>query len=196
MATCPACKSSKVYQGYRRTSLIGRIFRVHEYLCEHCNLQFQAFSLRPPRPKKRRHTRSNDEQFTAFVKNTARAEAAPGLASSARAASAANLAQVNVAAAPPAMSNQSAQSNEQGAEAETARPQTPSWNLSDLQEQQSKRSSHRSRHVCPQCGSTDTERRRRRLWERVAFYFSDIRAYTCRICGTSFYARRKHKSKD
>jgi transposase-like protein len=192
MPTCPACKSSKVYEGYRRTSLIGRLLRVHEYLCEHCNLQFQAFSLRSPRAMKRR-SRSSDEQFSNFiVKDINKHPSPPKQPTADQAAvshtSAAGHPRAEVAPQPPARSD---------ARAAADRPEQPggsALNLSALQEKAQHRRSHRSRHVCPQCGATDTERRRRRLWERVAFYFTDVRAYACRICGSSFYARRKHKS--
>ncbi|HEX4947448.1 MAG TPA: hypothetical protein VFZ34_12320 [Blastocatellia bacterium] len=62
-----------------------------------------------------------------------------------------------------------------------------------LEEFESRRS-HRSHQVCPSCGTTDTERRRRKLWEKAAFAFTSIRAYKCRICGLDFYARRKPKA--
>jgi hypothetical protein len=62
-----------------------------------------------------------------------------------------------------------------------------------LEEFESRRRTHRSHQVCPNCGATDTERRRRRLWEKAIFVFTTIRAYQCRICGADFYARRKKK---
>jgi ribosomal protein L32 len=194
MATCPACKSSKVYEGYRRTSLIGRVLRVHEYLCEHCNLQFQAFSLRSPRQKKHR-SRPSDDQFSGFIiKNTSKSAPSPeppAVATQATApqvSPAAGRPRAEVVAAPPALVD-GRQADDQPEQASGA-----AMNLSSLQERVQRRRPHRSHHVCPQCGATDTERRRRRLWERAAFYFTDIRAYVCRICGSSFYARRKHKS--
>jgi ribosomal protein L32 len=193
MATCPACKSSKVYEGYRRTSLIGRVFRVHEYLCEHCNLQFQAFSLRSPRQKKRR-SRSSGDPFSSFIikysgQGSASPEppaAAPPAAAS-HVSSAAGRPRAEVTAPPPF-------SDGPPPDGQPEEARGVAMDLAALQEKAQRHRSHRSHHVCPQCGSTDTERRRRRLWERVAFYFSDIRAYVCRICGASFYARRKHKS--
>jgi transposase-like protein len=41
-------------------------------------------------------------------------------------------------------------------------------------------------HLCPFCGSADTRRRRRRLWERVFLLFSAKRRYFCVHCGESF----------
>ncbi|MFN7927533.1 MAG: hypothetical protein U0Y68_06245 [Blastocatellia bacterium] len=69
--------------------------------------------------------------------------------------------------------------------------QMPAQEFEELQGK--RRSHHRSHQICPSCGATDTERRRRKLWEKVVFAFTNIRAYQCRICGADFYARRKNK---
>lgn len=187
MVRCPGCKSGKVYEGYRKPSLLARSFRFHEYLCEHCNLQFQAFSLFSPRKKKRRTQKSQEELFEAFIKKTDEPIVQPSASISRPASKTVNQVRAGVT------TTVSVTTNNQSSDQEQPKPGTVKMHLSDLQQQTSQRP-HRSRHVCPQCGSIDTERRRRRLWERIVFSFSDVRAYNCRICGTSFYARRKHKS--
>lgn len=208
MVTCPACKSSKLYQGYRRPSFLARALRLHEYLCEQCNLQFQAFALRSPR-RKRRRMRPHDAQYVMpltshLVQQSASTPAAgttpppdtgeapainpvPAI-KPAKAASPPRAADVAISARKPVLPEQSQPAPP------PKPPSAPTLTLSDLQGHAERREHHRSRHLCPQCGAMDTERRRRRLWERVVFAFSDIRAYNCRICGHSFYARRKYKS--
>jgi hypothetical protein len=47
---------------------------------------------------------------------------------------------------------------------------------------------HQMHPACPDCGATDTRRRRRHAWERFVFSLSETRPYTCRSCGASFYA--------
>lgn len=183
MVRCPVCKSGKVYQGYRKPSFILRFFRIHEFLCEYCNLQFQAFALREPRRKKRRQPGSHEEEFNRAINQPLDS---PRVAQP-RAVQQMAAATSQTGVGPVAASHQSERQ-------ETPQKAGALLNLSALPEQTPHHRSHRSRHVCPQCGSTDTERRRRRLWERIAFFFTDIRAYVCRICGASFYARRKYKS--
>ncbi|MBX3278153.1 MAG: hypothetical protein KF868_09140 [Acidobacteria bacterium] len=52
--------------------------------------------------------------------------------------------------------------------------------------------SRHAAHTCPQCGSDNTKRRRRRVWERIVFALSDKRAYICHDCDASFYDRHHH----
>ena len=180
MASCPSCGSKKIYQGYRTAPLLYRIFRLHEFLCEGCNLQFRAFSFKHPRRKTRRQKPPVESLFIIRQQETAPSSAA---ASSASQLSAGGSLNTGVAVAPPA-------SNVPDTSQLTAKMRE--WKAQAQQGSQSgQRRNYRSHHNCPQCGSTDTERRRRKLWERVVFYFSQIRAYQCRICGTDFYARRK-----
>jgi hypothetical protein len=53
----------------------------------------------------------------------------------------------------------------------------------------SSQSSSASAPACTQCGSSDVKRRHRTLVERVAFSVTDHKAFTCRSCGESFYAK-------
>jgi hypothetical protein len=50
--------------------------------------------------------------------------------------------------------------------------------------------SRSSLHRCPDCGSDDTKRRRRRSWERLLFAVSNKRPFLCNSCDFSFYDRQ------
>ena len=54
--------------------------------------------------------------------------------------------------------------------------------------------SRSSLHRCPDCGSDDTKRRRRRSWERLLFALSNKRPYLCNSCASSFYDRQSSTS--
>ena len=201
MAQCPACRSDRVYKGYRPAPLLLRLIRIHEYLCEGCNLQFRAFSLLPPRSRRRKGKNKSHSQDDArlieptpvqkinIVEPTSaplprkNPHVNPLLAQ----ATSAGAASVSPPLSPP---SRSASSDPPKATIK-AQWQMPAEALEELE---TRRQSHRSHQVCPQCGKTDTERRRRNLWEKVAFAFTSIRAYKCRICGNNFYARRKPKA--
>lgn len=47
--------------------------------------------------------------------------------------------------------------------------------------------------ICPECNSRRIKRRRRNFIERSLLSFSEHKAYTCRDCGASFYARREER---
>src|SRR5438105_15923251 len=63
MVVCPSCHSSKVRNGYRKAPWLLRLIRIHEFLCEHCNLQFLAFSLRAPKSHGTRRKRLKANTF-------------------------------------------------------------------------------------------------------------------------------------
>lgn len=194
MAKCPACRSTRVYKGYRLAPLLLRLLRIHEFLCENCNLQFRGFSILPPRSRSRKGKKSNSQKNSRIiepdppVKITEPASQAPPrpnpLLAQAASTGAAGASQPLPPKAMPTQS-ETAKSTIKG------QWEMPAEALDDLEKS---RRSHRSHQVCPNCGATDTERRRRKMWEKAAFAFTTIRAYKCRICGSDFYARRKQKA--
>ncbi|HMV46504.1 MAG TPA: hypothetical protein PLD20_27175 [Blastocatellia bacterium] len=52
-----------------------------------------------------------------------------------------------------------------------------------------------SAQVCPECSSRNVKRRHRNFLERTVLSITEHKAYSCRNCGASFYARsEKHQS--
>ena len=191
MASCPACRSTRVYKGYRPAPLLLRIFFIHDFLCENCNLQFRGFSLIPPRSRRRKGKKNKDETPV----SSGYAEAKPTVAAQESIQITPLLAQAKRAAASgvsQALPTTPMPSHKEPPPSSTIQGQ---WQMpaQEFEELASKRKSRRSHQVCPSCGATDTERRRRKLWEKAIFIFTTIRAYQCRICGSDFYARRKQK---
>lgn len=185
MAKCPACRSTRVYKGYRPAPLLLRLFFFHEFLCENCNLQFRGFSLLPPRSRRRKSKQSSDSTShnSVYVEPVTQDVAQPNpFRAQAKSAAASGLSQ-GVSTTMPVPKDPPATRQNQW--------KMPATEFEELQNK--RRSHHRSHQVCPSCGATDTERRRRKLWEKVVFAFTNIRAYQCRICGADFYARRKKK---
>lgn len=198
MAKCPACRSDRVYKGYRPAPFLFRLIRIHEFLCEGCNLQFRAFSFFSPRSRRRKgkNSKKSSPDDARLIEPTAQVrivEPAPLQRSNPQAnpllaqATSAGATNVTPPLPPPARSA----SSEPAKSTIKAQWQMPAEALEELE---TRRHSHRSHQVCSQCGKSDTERRRRKLWEKIAFAFTSIRAYKCRICGNEFYARRKPKT--
>ncbi len=200
MATCPACQSERVYRGYRLAPLLFRLIRIHEFLCEGCNLQFRAFSVLPPRTRTRKgKTRKPalplanlpEDAMVVPIINEPNAKNVPSD----------NSRRIQAMSAASSGGNQTVPTRPMPTQSEItsqAPPPQKKWEMSaqTLDELESNRKSRRSHQVCPHCGATDTERRRRKLWEKLVFAFTQIRAYNCRICGGDFYARRKKKDEE
>ena len=188
MAKCPACRSTRVYKGYRPAPLLLRLFFFHDFLCENCNLQFRGFSLIPPRSRRRKGKKSSDSSPPTAPH--------PAVAIQESRQMNPRLAQAKSAAA----SGRSQSLPTVSMPSKKEPPVSPAtihgqWQIpaQEFEELETKRRSHRSHQVCPSCGATDTERRKRKLWEKAIFVFTTLRAYKCRICGSDFYARRKKK---
>ncbi len=209
MAKCPACTSKRVYKGYRLAPLPLRLVRFHEFLCEDCNLQFRAFSVFPPKTRRRKNGNKKHNNHTqpdaSLVSQTEVQEFKTTVAKT----NSTPIEKLMVAQAPGSVGVNQVVSpkpvpppSEPTAPAPLPKNATPQWQMSaqELEEASARHSSgdtkraHRSHQVCPHCGATDTERRRRKLWEKLAFVFTTIRAYNCRICGGDFYAKRKPKA--
>ncbi len=199
MAKCPACRSERVYKGYRPAPLLLRLLRIHDFLCENCNLQFRGFSILSPRSRTRKGKKNQSQQSSRIIEpDTPIKITEPTPVSPPRTnpqskpllAQTASVAASGVSQPLPPPKARPAQSEPVN---QTIKGQ---WQMpaEALEELETSRRSHRSHQICPHCGATDTERRRRRLWEKAAFALTAIRAYKCRICGSDFYARRKQKT--
>ncbi len=186
MAKCTACQSKRIYRGYRRAPLLLQMLRIHEYLCEDCNLQFRAFSILGPRTRKRKKHKKEDTEAQGFsVEYKAPKSVAETITHTTISQPVTIQSATTTATSPMTTKPETPQSTIK------AKWEMPADALKEHEDKQKSRRSARSHQVCPQCGSSDTERRRRKLWEKVAFSFTVIRAYTCRICASDFYARRK-----
>lgn len=199
MAKCPACRSERVYKGYRPAPLLLRLLRIHDFLCENCNLQFRGFSILSPRSRTRKGKKNPSQQSSRIIEpDTVIKITEPAPLSQPRTNSQSKPLLVQTASAaasgvsqplPPPKARPA--QNEPVKQTIKGQWQMPAEALEELE---TSRRSHRSHQICPHCGATDTERRRRKLWEKAAFALTAIRAYKCRICGSDFYARRKQKT--
>lgn len=198
MAKCPACRSTRIYRGYRPAPLLLRLFFIHDFLCENCNLQFRRFSLTPPRSRRRRSKKNTSHSHqSSHSTEGASSVTVPESRPTPQPLNTPVLAQAQSATG--SGLGQAVPSKPMTSQKEPPSPPTPipeQWPTpaQALEEYESRRHSHRSHQVCPHCGAADTERRRRKLWEKAIFAFTNIRAYQCRICGADFYARRKKKT--
>ncbi len=190
MLVCRSCGSSRIRNGYQPPPLLLRLFFIRTLLCDSCNLQFQAFCVRPPsnsRSKKKRQSRQKPESFSpvsSSVDLNRLNQLAPEMVvsvgegkitSSGLAAVMERPAQAAISSPPvvPVSNHEIYSSAEHGEAEETPVPLKQS-----------------NRPRCPHCHSLHTRRRHRNAVERLLLMFSENRAFTCEGCSRNFYARK------
>lgn len=206
MVLCPACGSSRIRNDYKPAPLALRIFGIRALLCDHCNHQFKAFSLQSPKSHTPRHPQRKAVIFTpapavnlnrlngdVVEMDQVKAELHPDqprrltidldalrLQSQTQEEVAGAIVIDQVSPVRRDLRTEITRLCAQGAK-DNSRPQ-PS---------ESNHSSPASVAACTHCGSHNVKRRRRRLIERIVFSFTDHKAFACRSCGESFYAKVK-----
>jgi hypothetical protein len=188
MIVCPVCQSSKIRNGYRKAPLPLRLFFIRAFLCESCNLEFHAFALRPAKSRLRRGRRK------AVAPSPPKVEAEPfpppmrPLHAEQPTAQPAPRFDWSAVTPPAPLDDESLDRGSQAQDGGDA--------VAGAERAGRHHASHHSSQPdrsCPHCGSRDTRRRHRKLWERMVFGLTSIRAYSCLACGAPFYARRVRK---
>lgn len=199
MVTCPSCGSSRIRNDYKPAPFYLRIFGIRGLLCDHCNYPFRAFCPLPPKTRRPR----------VFMKKADEFPAAPAVDLTAiRRDPMAEKVDLKQSAPPPEQLNFGVPSSSHDSQemrivtdhitpvrndlrteitrvhVQEAKP-LPNGRLADSS----------SAQVCPECSSRNVKRRHRNFLERTVLSITEHKAYSCRNCGASFYARsEKHQS--
>ncbi len=191
MAVCPSCKSSRIRNDYKPAPIWLRLLGIRALLCDHCNRQFRAFSLRAPKSGRPRHTQRKADlikgapevDLTELRQKVAEAQSEKSETVN-RMKLSLNPAQAGEVVAGQALpvSNNiqtqilklHSQSLDATAENERAKELSPAA---------------RTMPQCSECGSRNVRRRRRTTIERATLRLANLKAFNCRDCGASFYAR-------
>jgi len=192
MVVCPACGSSRIRNDYRPAPFYLRIFLIRALLCDYCNRQFRAFSLRMPgerqsnRPKRRADT---------FVSAPERREGKIDLAAG-RPSEGENrelLDQIVRRHRPSGGEFPGGPSIDQAprrvGETGPAIARAPVGEVAARKIMDEATPEPGLAIACPGCGSSRVKRRPRKPLERLVFSITNHRAYVCRECQRSFYAR-------
>jgi hypothetical protein len=208
MVVCPSCGSTRIRNDYKPAPFVLRVIGVRALLCDYCNRQFRAFSPAPPRtrashnitrrlpvssvtsPLSQNHTEPSKEQIRLEL-------AASRLLLSIESN---HDQQIKVDLTGLALRNGSQPLNGNGAIA-PVQPELRSEvvKLPDVQRDMQReretpglnavKENHKIIATCPECGSNWVRRRQRSGLERVVFAFTNHKAFICRSCDASFYAR-------
>jgi rubrerythrin len=209
MVSCPACGSSRIRNDYKPAPAVLRIFFIRALLCDYCNRQFKAFSLREPRNRGRRHSshkpavmESPEPTPTPTVDLSRLKEKIEGVKQS----------ESMVQSEPPqrltinlaALMLQSKTQQEVSGAIVEQNPRTTDLRTEitrlyaqgvkekeqgDRTSPRREQSAETAMHICTHCGSSDVKKRHRTVLEKLAFSVTDHKAFTCRSCGETFYSK-------
>ena len=204
MVVCPSCNSSRIRNDYKPAPLWSRLIGIRALLCDHCNRQFKTFCpISPKRASKNgksrrdRHGGQTVDPAPAVDLGQLRQNVAD-----AQLRQADNIDRMKLSLKPNESgeivtgqelpvrhdlktqilklhsrqeAQQEAQQEVQGAK-EPARDQAGQTVLNSMLQ-------------CSECGSRNVKRRHRTAIERAALALTDHKAFSCRDCGASFYAK-------
>jgi predicted RNA-binding Zn-ribbon protein involved in translation (DUF1610 family) len=212
MVVCPSCGSSRIRGDYKPAPFVLRVIGVRALLCDYCNRQFRAFSPAPPRTRvaSRNTTRKLDgaQPTTRLIDQN---YIDPNREQIRLALEASRLflsiesnqeQQIKLDLTGFASINDSPLLNGNGngngngyvapvhpdmrseiARLHDAQSMKETQGLNGIREKQ------KTNTTCPECGSNWVRRRQRSGLERVVFALTNHKAFICRSCDASFYAR-------
>lgn len=198
MAVCPSCKSTRIRNDYKPAPIWLRVLGIRALLCDHCNRQFRAFQLRAPRggrPRSVKRMRGAEAEVELNSLRRSVAEAQNEKVESLdrvtlslhpeRSAETVREVAGEVVTGPglPAsrdIRTQVLRLHAQGENVMVERPLVPAVPAP---------AESNGLPRCSACDSKNVRRRRRTTLERATLTLANLKAFNCRDCGASFYAK-------
>jgi predicted RNA-binding Zn-ribbon protein involved in translation (DUF1610 family) len=209
MVTCPSCGSSRIRNDYKPAPFYLRIFGIRGLLCDHCNYPFRAFSPLPPKTRRPRGFSQKADVFNAAptvdftqLSQNPQSLQKPLIGTSELkvmippqkkldfivSASSPTTQEVRIITEQITPVRTDLRTEITRVSAQAVKPRQD-----DKHQAQPEPSS--SSQACPECNSRNVKRRHRNFFERTFLSFTEHKAFACRSCGASFYARNeKHQS--
>jgi hypothetical protein len=217
MVVCPSCGSSRIRSDYKPAPLALRVIGLRALLCDFCNRQFRAFSPAPPRTRVANGAtrKLNGSHPTSRSLNQLTRSLNQNHIEPSREKISGEKIRLELEASRLFLSIDSNQEpqikvdltgivsrNEPqpyngngphgpiqpGLRTEIAKLQDVQ-NGKEMQGPNAVKEKHKPTATCPECGSNWVRRRQRSGLERVVFAITNHKAFICRSCDASFYAR-------
>lgn len=202
MVVCPSCGSSRIRNDYKPAPIMLRLLGIRGLLCDNCNFPFRAFSPLPPKSRRpRQHKRKADVFNSAPVVDLSQIRHNPpaektelrlvtptqekmDLAVSAASSTLpqARIITEHIAPVRTDLRTEITRIHVQG-------EREPIMKESPLLRPPISPAANGTPQTCPECDSRNVRRRHRSFFERTFLSFTEHKAYNCRNCGISFYAK-------
>lgn len=203
MVTCPSCGSSRIRNDYKPAPFFLRIFGIRGLLCDHCNYPFRAFSPLPPKTRRPRALTQKADVFNAApTVDLAQISRNPMADKSELKVMLQPQKRLDfiVSASSPATQEMQIITEQITPVRHDLRTEITRVSAQGVKSRQNERHQAQpepssSSQACPECDSRNVKRRHRNFFERTFLSFTEHKAFACRSCGASFYARNeKHQS--
>ncbi len=214
MVVCPSCGSSRIRNGYKPAPFWLRVIGIRGLLCDSCNFPFRAFSPLPPKSRRPQHTQRKADVFnSAPLVDLSQIQQKPVLEKHSASVATPPMERLELKVAPApveklafATSSSAPSSGPSSARFVTDHTAPARSNLRTeitkikpqgtteiIKLPHAQPASNSSSQTCPECNSRNIKRRRRNFLERTLLTFSEHKAYSCRGCGASFYAKNEER---
>jgi hypothetical protein len=191
MLVCRSCGSSRIRSGYQAPPLLLRLILMRTVLCDSCNLQFYAFSLRlPSSGRARRKSPRQSESFAPVASAVDLNRLDQAVAEVTPTAGGKHELGFELAAMIERAAKERIDPGRQMMEKEAEKflkNENPEAEEKDVPPRQD------NRPRCPRCQSVHTRRCHRNALERLVLSLSENRPFSCESCGRRFYARKPER---
>jgi hypothetical protein len=197
MVVCPSCKSSRIRDDYKPTPVYFRAIGIRALLCDHCNCQFRAFSPIFSKSPAKGHYQQKANVFN---------PAPPVDLNRLKENSAGNGQKEEMTVRSNSLKELADQGPPVPGELLEPIPRNLRTQITKLYQEKVKNGpddaqvddDQRPKTLphCPHCGSPSVRQRHRKAWERAVLSITDHKAFFCRACRGTFYARLEVQKPD
>jgi len=183
---CPSCKSSRIRNDYKPAPIYLRIIGIRSLLCDYCNFQFRAFCPLPPKrgkTKQRKAVLPNNGQESVKKIDLKRLNQKSSQKMDR------NSTNGSITTRPPSVVGELVDEFSKKFSTEIMRLIEENFGKTNRQLTEKEQEEQQKLPICPECWSKRVKQIHRNSLEKAFLSFTDHKAFYCRSCGNSFYAK-------
>jgi len=192
---CPACNSSRIRNDYKAAPIYLRIIGIRSLLCDYCNFQFRAFSPLNPKKdktKRRKGALPSPDQNSVKKIDLKQLSQKSSLNNLDR-----NSTNGSITTRPPSVVGELVEEFSEKFSTEVMRLIEENFGKSKSRQLTEKEKEEQREQekmpICPECWSKRVKQIHRNSLEKVFLSITDHKAFYCRSCGYSFYAKLENR---
>src|SRR5215510_8132553 len=184
---CPSCKSSRIRNDYKPAPIYLRIIGIRSLLCDYCNFQFRAFCPFPPKRGKTKQSKaglpvSGQESVKKIDLKRLSQKASQDKLDR-------NSANGKITTRQPSVVGELVDEFTKKFSTEVMMLIEDNFGRKNKQLTTKEQEEQQKLPICPECWSKRVKQIHRNSLEKAFLSFTDHKAFYCRSCGYSFYAK-------